>query len=149
MFGKGLLTGMLITLKRFFGRPNTVQYPDERLPMTARFRGGALTLDINRCIACGLCAMACPNQAIGLATTVDESKKKSLTSYIHHTGLCLYCNLCLEACPAKALTWDQNYEAACYLRQNLDVDCLAVARRRLALPAAAEPALAEGRIVSG
>ncbi len=129
MLGKGLIKGMSITLRRFFGRPNTVEYPEEKIAMTPRFRGGSLVLDRGRCIACGLCAMACPNAVIDLATETGEDKKKRLTVYRYHAGLCLFCNLCLEACPVQALSWSQDYEAACYRREGLSTDCLAAGQR--------------------
>lgn len=130
MVGQGLLTGMGITIRRFFGKKITVQYPEEKLPMSARFRGGVLDVNLAKCIACGLCAMACPNNAIRLASEMGEDKKKRLTVYRHCGGQCLYCNMCLEACPTKALSWDQNYERSCYVRQDLEYDCLARSRER-------------------
>lgn len=130
MVGQGLLTGMGITIRRFFGKKMTVQYPEEKLPMSERFRGGALDVNLEKCISCGLCAMACPNNAIRLASEIGEDKKKRLTAYRHLGGQCLYCNMCLEACPTKALSWDKNYERSCYLRADLEFDCLARGRER-------------------
>ncbi len=130
MIGKGLLTGMAITFKRFFGKPMTVQYPEVKLPMARRFRGGFLELNVDKCIACSLCAMACPNDVIVLATEKDENNKKQLTVYKHEAGLCLFCNLCVEACPTKALAWTQNYEMAVYHRGDMTCDCLAEGRKR-------------------
>lgn len=139
MLGKGLLEGMSITLKSFFGKKVTLQYPDEKLAMPARFRGGELELDHKKCIACGLCAMACPNHVIQLTTGTNEQKKRHLTSYVYQSGLCLYCNFCIEACPTKAICWDKNYENARYFRKALDVDCLALSMERTA-DEAEEPA---------
>lgn len=133
MVGKGLLTGMGITLKRFFGKKMTVHYPKEKLPMSERFRGGALDLNLQKCIACGLCSMACPNNVIRLASAVDENKKKYLTKYVYHGDQCIYCNLCLEACPTKAIIWDKNYENACYHHSQLIIDCLAAAKAKAAV----------------
>ena len=128
MLGKGLLKGMKVTLKHCFGKNVTVQYPEEKLPMSPRFRGGDIVLDNDKCIACGLCAMACPNKAIELQSMMDEAKKRHLTKYIYHSGRCLYCNLCMEACPTKAITWDKNYENSCYFHEQLDVDCLKISQ---------------------
>ncbi len=128
MQGKGLLAGMRITLNRLFGKKITVHYPEEKIPMSPRFRGGELDLAHNKCIACGLCAMACPNRVIELTTRTDEHKKRHLTSYIYHSGRCLYCNYCIEVCPTDAICWDKNYENSRYFRQQLDVDCLTISR---------------------
>ena len=128
MFGQGLLKGMAITFRHFFGRGNTVQYPEKRIPMTDRFRGGLLVLDLGKCIACSMCAMTCPNQVISLTTETGEDKKKRLTSYCYCTGLCLFCNLCVEVCPTKAITWSRDYELATYRRDGLSFDCFAAAK---------------------
>ena len=125
MIGQGLLTGMGITLKRFFGKGMTVQYPEVKLPMAERFRGGVLELNGDKCIACGLCVMACPNNVIVMTTDKDENNKKRLTSYLHHSGMCLFCNLCLEVCPVQALRWTKDYEMATFHRPMLTSDCLA------------------------
>lgn len=130
MRGKGLLEGMSITLKAFFTKKETLQYPEAKLVMPERFRGGELELNHKKCIACGLCAMACPNKVIELETITDEQKKKQLKKYIYHSGLCLYCNFCIEACPTKAICWDKNYENSRYFRETLDVDCLTLAQQR-------------------
>lgn len=130
MFGKGLLIGMSITLRHFFGRNNTVEYPDEKIPMSQRFRGGALILDMDKCIACGLCATACPNSVIKLASDKNANNKKVLTEHSYCAELCLFCNLCLEACPVGALTWSKEYENACYHREKMNHDCIAEASFR-------------------
>jgi NADH-quinone oxidoreductase subunit I len=132
MLGKGLIEGMRVTLKTFFAKKETLQYPEIKLPMTERFRGGELELDDKKCIACGLCARACPNHVIELTTGMDEQKKRHLNSYIYHSGLCMYCNFCIEACPTKAICWDKNYENSRYFRDDLDVDCLAIAKEKSA-----------------
>ena len=79
MFGEGLLTGMGVTWKHFWGKKETFCYPEEKLPMTERFRGGHLTLDHKKCIACSLCSLACPNQAIKLKIVPDAKKKRFWT----------------------------------------------------------------------
>ena len=153
MLGKGLLQGMGITLKAFFAKKETLQYPEAKLVMPERFRGGELELDHKKCIACGLCAMACPNHVIKLTTKMDEQKKRHLETYVYQSGLCLYCNYCIEACPTKAIHWDKNYENSRYTKAELDVDCLALSRAKqpdeVAEPAVApEHATAEGASTS-
>lgn len=117
MFGKGLLTGMGVTLRHFFGHKETFCYPEEKLEMTERFRGGHLALDYKKCIGCTLCALACPNAAIRLKVVSDAKKKRHLESYVHEMGRCLYCDLCVESCATKALRWDRDYECSGYTRE--------------------------------
>ena len=124
MWGKGLLTGMGVTLKHCFGKKETVQYPEEKLPMSDRFRGGQLLVEKDKCIGCKLCSIACQNQAITLDVSVDENKKRHLEKYVHHSGRCMYCNLCVEACAMHCLTLDKNYENAVYHKKDTEYDCI-------------------------
>ena len=119
MFGEGLLTGMGVTWKHFWGKKETFCYPEEKLPMTERFRGGHLVLDHKKCIACSLCSLACPNQAIKLKIVPDAKKKRHMQSYIHLVGRCLYCNLCVEACNMHALAWDKNYAISTWHKEEM------------------------------
>lgn len=109
MFGKGLVTGMGVTIKHFFGKKETSCYPEEKLPMVEGFRGGNLTMDWRVCIACQLCAMACPNKALDLKVVTDAKKKRHMEHYVHKTGRCLFCNLCVEVCPVHTLKWDKDF----------------------------------------
>lgn len=124
MFGKGLVTGMSVTIRHFFGEKRTLCYPEEKLPMTERFRGGHLKLNIKKCIACQLCALSCPNKALTLKVTADENKKKHMAEYIHNLGRCMMCDLCVERCPVKALSWDKNYERAYFFKDYMIYDAV-------------------------
>ena len=125
MFGVGLIKCLSVTLRRCFSKPNTVEYPEQRLPVGQMFRGGTLDLNQEKCIACGLCALACPNNAIVLATEKTESGKKALTLYRHHMPVCLFCNYCVEACPTQAIHWTQNYEMSSLTYDEQIIDCMA------------------------
>ena len=124
MFGKGLITGMSVTLKHFFGEKQTLCYPEEKLPMSERFRGGHLQLNVKKCISCQLCALSCPNKALTLKVTTDENKKKHMAEYVHNLGRCMMCDLCVERCPAKALSWDKNYERAYFFKDYMTYDAV-------------------------
>jgi NADH-quinone oxidoreductase subunit I len=118
VFGKGLLKGMSITLKRFVG-PNLAEgYPEVKPNLPPRTRS-SMALKPEKCISCGLCVIACPNQVINLSSEKDENNKKVLKTYVMNISRCLFCGLCTEACPTKALYISQEYENAVYHREEL------------------------------
>lgn len=124
MFGKGLITGLGVTLKHFFGKKSTFCYPEEKLPMTEHFRGGHLVLEYKKCIGCTLCAQACPNQALKLKAVADANKKRHLSEYVYLMGRCLYCDLCVESCPTKALSWDKEYAISTWHKADMTHDVM-------------------------
>lgn len=124
-----LLKGMRITLRVFFRKKVTEQYPENRetLRMFDRFRG-ELEMPHNeknehKCIACGICQMNCPNGSIQVITetVTDEEgkKKKRLTKYVYDIGSCLYCQLCVRTCPQDAIRFDPQFEHAVFTRDKL------------------------------
>ncbi len=126
---KTLLTGMKTTITVFFRKKVTEQYPENRetLKMFDRFRG-TLNMPHNehnehKCVACGLCQMACPNDTILITTetieTEDGKKKKILGKYEYNLGSCIFCQLCVNACPHDAITFDQEFEHAVFDRSKL------------------------------
>lgn len=124
-----LATGMKTSIKVYFRKKVTEQYPENRkeLKMFDRFRG-TLNMPHNennehRCVACGLCQMACPNDTIKVTSetveTEDGKKKKILATYEYDLGACMFCQLCVNACPHDAITFDQNFEHAVFDRAKL------------------------------
>jgi NADH-quinone oxidoreductase subunit I len=125
-----LLTGMKVTLKEFFTRKVTEQYPENRkeLKISERHRA-MLTMPHdkdgnNRCIACGLCQQACPNGTISITTknvTDEESGKsrKVLVEYRYDLGACMFCQLCVNACPKGAIEFSNEFENAVFDRNRL------------------------------
>ena len=124
-----LATGMKTSIKVYFRKKVTEQYPENRkeLKMFDRFRG-TLNMPHNennehRCVACGLCQMACPNDTIKVISetieTEDGKKKKILARYEYDLGACMFCQLCVNACPHDAITFDQNFEHAVFDRTKL------------------------------
>ncbi|NLN86118.1 MAG: NADH-quinone oxidoreductase subunit I [Syntrophomonadaceae bacterium] len=119
MFGKGLLKGLGITAKHTFEREITQQYPEERPHLQDRFRG-SLAYDYPKCIACGLCIKACPNNVLTLETYKDEgSRKKKVAYYAIDLQYCLFCNLCVEICPTATLYFTHEFELTSYDREGI------------------------------
>ena len=131
MHGIGtLLTGMKVTGREFFTKKVTEQYPENRntLEISPRFRG-RLVMPIDeegnhKCIACGLCQMACPNDTIRIISesiTDEETgkKKKVLAKYEYDLGACMFCQLCVNACNHHAIEFSTEFENAVFNRDTL------------------------------
>ena len=125
-----LLIGMKITLCEFFTKKVTEQYPENRdtLKVSPRFRGRLImTTDAegnNKCIACGLCQMACPNDTIHItsANVIDEEtgkKMKVLVKYEYDLGACMFCQLCVNTCTYHAIEFTTAFENAVFDRFKL------------------------------
>ena len=102
-----LLKGMAVTGRYFFRRKVTVQYPEEKTPISPRFRGlHALRRYANgeeRCIACKLCEAVCPALAITIESEQREDGTRRTTRYDIDLFKCIYCGFCEEACPVDSI----------------------------------------------
>lgn len=109
-----ITNGMVITLKHFFKKSATVKYPEVKRELSGTYRGQhVLKRDeqgAERCTACGLCAVACPAEAITMEAA--ERKKGEETLYreekyaaVYEINMlrCIFCGLCEEACPKEAI----------------------------------------------
>jgi NADH-quinone oxidoreductase subunit I len=124
VFGKGLIKGLSITLKRFYGANLTEYYPEVKPILPPRTRS-SMAFAPEKCISCGLCVNICPNQVINLTSEKDENNKKVLKTYHMNMGRCLICGLCTETCPTGALRLSQEFENAVYHREELLWDMIA------------------------
>lgn len=117
MYGFGLIKGMGITMKRFFMKKVTEQYPEVKPNLPPRSHG-SFGFDFDKCISCNLCANACPNGVIRVDSVKNESGKKVLEQYNMSTGYCLYCGLCVKACPTSALYFKTDFNSICYSKED-------------------------------
>lgn len=111
-----LLKGLQLTLRYFYKKKSTIQYPEEEIPSSFRFRG-MLSLrrygnGEERCIACKLCEAVCPALAITIeAGPREQDGSRRTTRYDIDAFKCINCGLCEEACPVDAvvLTPEMHY----------------------------------------
>ena len=103
----GLLIGLSLTGRYFFSRKITIQYPEEKTPQSARFRGlHALRRYPNgeeRCIACKLCEAVCPAMAITIESEMREDNTRRTTRYDIDLTKCIFCGFCEESCPVDSI----------------------------------------------
>lgn len=109
-----LCKGLALTGKYLFARKITVQYPEEKTPMSNRFRGlHALRRYPNgeeRCIACKLCEAVCPALAITIESQPRDDGTRRTTRYDIDLTKCIYCGFCEEACPVDAIVETRHFE---------------------------------------
>ena len=102
-----LFKGMRLTGKYMFARKITVQYPEEKTPMSSRFRGlHALRRYPNgeeRCIACKLCEAVCPAVAITIESEVRDDGSRRTSRYDIDLTKCIFCGFCEESCPVDSI----------------------------------------------
>ena len=92
----------------------TLPYPFEPLEVMPGFRGKPHH-DPERCIACGACAIACPPNALSMATDLDQG----FQTWSLFMGRCIYCGRCEEVCPTGAITLSPDFELAVMNKQDL------------------------------
>lgn len=142
MRGTGIIKGLGITLRHWFEKDITIQYPEEPAQLFPGFRG-CLVFEFEKCIACGLCMKACPNRVLSFETEKDEETgKKKLMQYTIDLQYCMFCNFCVEVCPKDCLGFSHDFELAKYSRDDIRIvyDRPADLDERLAAEAAKQAA---------
>ncbi len=109
-----LFQGLGVTMRNLFVKKFTLMYPEEKTPLSPRFRGlHALRSYPNgeeRCIACKLCEAVCPALAITIESDVAEDGTRRTTRYDIDLFKCIYCGFCEEACPVDAIVETRIHE---------------------------------------
>ena len=102
-----LFKGLWLTRGYMFKRKVTVHYPEEKTPLSPRFRGlHALRRYENgeeRCIACKLCEAVCPALAITIESEQRADGTRRTTRYDIDLTKCIFCGFCEESCPVDAI----------------------------------------------
>jgi NADH-quinone oxidoreductase subunit I len=118
-----LVIGLSLTGRYLFRKKITVEYPEEKTPLSPRFRGlhalRRYESGEERCIACKLCEVVCPALAILIESEEREDGSRRTTRYDIDFSKCIYCGLCTEACPVDAIVETQEFEYACETRDGL------------------------------
>lgn len=109
-----ILKGMVITASHLFQKSPTIKYPEQKRPIAPVYRGQHVLkrddVGAERCTACGMCAVACPAEAITM-TSAERKKgeehlyreEKYADMYEINMLRCIFCGLCEEACPKEAI----------------------------------------------
>jgi NADH-quinone oxidoreductase subunit I len=124
-----VLGGLKTTMSHFFKKQATIRYPEEQRPFSDVFRGKhVLKRDENgaeNCTACGLCAVACPAEAITMVASERKKgeehlykEEKYASTYEINMLRCIFCGMCEEACPKEAIFLTTEITPANYDRSN-------------------------------
>jgi len=109
-----LFQGFALTGRYLFARKITIQYPEQKTPLSPRFRGlHALRRYPNgeeRCIACKLCEAVCPAMAITIESAEREDGTRRTTRYDIDLTKCIFCGFCEESCPVDSIVETHHFE---------------------------------------
>lgn len=129
MYLPAVIGGLAITIRHFFRKKATIQYPEQKRPVPVSYRGlHVLKRDENgaeRCTACGLCAVACPAEAITMEAAERKPgeehlyrEEKYAIKYEINMLRCIFCGFCEDACPKEAIFLEPTFAPASFDRND-------------------------------
>lgn len=129
---KSIAIGMSITLRYCFSKTVTIQYPEQKIDFAPRYRG-IHEFEANKCIACDLCAKACPVDCIYIDYT-GRGKNVKLHRFAIDYSKCLFCALCTEPCPTECIHMGRLHDLSGYTREDTVVEFLELNKKNLRTP---------------
>jgi len=128
MYLPAIIKGMIITFMHIFKKKPTINYPEKTRPFSPVFRGLHI---LNRdeegrenCTACGLCAVACPAEAITMEAAERKAGEENLyreekyaAKYEINMLRCIFCGFCEDACPKDAIYLSETFAQSNYSRK--------------------------------
>lgn len=129
---KSIAIGMGITLRYAFSKSVCVQYPNQKIDFAPRYRG-IHEFEAAKCIACDLCAKACPVDCIYIDYT-GRGKNAKLTRYAIDYSKCMFCALCTEPCPVTCIHMGKLHDLSAYSRDDMVVEFLELDKQNLRTP---------------
>ena len=136
-----ILVGMRISLKYCFAKTITLQYPDVAPALQARYRGFHF-FEIEKCIACDLCAKACPVDCIYIEKSgprkIDKesgiAKGGAMTRYAIDYAKCMFCALSCDPCPTDSIHMGNLHDMSGFTRDDMIVEFTELAKEGLQTP---------------
>lgn len=121
-----IFRGLWYSLKQIFKPRFTMAYPEEKWDPPSIFRGRPVLVEDDgqeRCVACGLCARACPPLAISMQASENEDPKERYPEEFEINMLrCIYCGYCEEVCPEEAIVMSKDYDIVFESREDAVYD---------------------------
>ncbi|MGE5343427.1 MAG: NADH-quinone oxidoreductase subunit NuoI [Candidatus Omnitrophota bacterium] len=118
-----ILKTMALVFRHMFRKRVTIQYPEEKVPLPPRWRGRIiLSRDPEgqeRCVACYLCAAACPVDCIALQADTAPDGRRFPGFFRINFSRCIFCGMCEEACPTYAIQLIPDFEMSEYRRSDM------------------------------